>query len=339
MADSNVNEDLRRQSGHSRRDLLRIAAGAVTVAVGAPLASGRQDSPVPPAAPSPWWMGDEHPRSRVVDIRAPHVLNASVADEVALTEVIAQGIQALTLTDTPVQAWRKILGPARRIVLKFNSVGAARINTADAMARALLESLNAAGYPPSLIAGVETPAHLVARFNMRKPAEGWGGEIPVGDGAENVAAWLYEADAVINVPFLKTHPIAGMTCSLKNLSHAVIRHPARYHSDGCSPFVGQVVGSEPVTTRLKVNIVNAIRTVVNNGPDAAERDIYPHGGLLLGFDPVATDAVALDLLLHQRREAGHDSGITVRYLHASRMAGVGRNRPTEIDRVVLDAGT
>ncbi len=371
MPHSGVNEDHRptgdpflqpgaprsRAADRSRRDVLRLAAGAVTAAVGTRWAASSQDaagSPeknaselkpaaaVPAAAtgpPSPWWMGDAHPRSRVIDIRAPHVLNASVADEVALVEVITQGIQALTFTDKPADAWRRILGPSQRIVLKFNSVAAARINTSGAMARALLESLNAAGYPPALIAGVETPEHIAARFETRKPAEGWGPEIAVGGGRESLAAWVYEADAIINVPFLKTHPIAGMTCCCKNISHAVVRRPARYHSNGCAPFVGEILGSEPVTARLKVNIVNAIRTVVNRGPDAAERDVYPHGGLLLGFDPVATDAVGLDLLLRQRREYGLSPDVEVRYLQAARTAGIGRLRPTEIDRAVIEAGT
>ena len=344
MATEDGNTQGEPQAKPSRRDLLGYAAAAslaaVTRAAPAGLGTGAGTRPQSSAAtqPVPWWLGPQFKRSRVVDTYSRHVLNASVADKIALTELIVHGVQSLTRKSDPVQAWQAVLGPAKLIVLKFNTVAARQINTTDAMARALVEALAAGDYGPDRIALVEVPRHLQAQLQTRDVPRGWGEAIAVGEARDELANYLYEADAIINVPFLKTHKIAGMTCCLKNLSHALIRHPARYHANGCSPYVGQIVGAGAITSRLKLNIVNAVRTVINNGPDAAENDIYPHGGILLGFDPVATDAVGLDILLRQRRKAGLGGHLDVPYLEDARARGVGRMRVTEIDHLVLEVG-
>jgi hypothetical protein len=278
-------------------------------------------------------MSEERPRSRVVDVRSDKVLNASVPDPLVLGELLDQGLCYLTGAATPEPAWRAVLGTARRIVVKLNSVGADVIGTTDAMVRVLVERIKQAGYDSSQIALVEAPQHLTKILATRKPPRGWGSPAIVGGNAEPLAAYLLEADAVINVPFLKTHQIAGMSASLKNLSHALIRHPGRYHDNACSPYVGQVVGAQEVSSRLKLNVVNALRMVVNNGPDAREEDIVAYGGLLLGFDPVAVDTVGLELLAIERRRLGVRGRLDVRYLPAAGEAGVGRWRPGHLERI------
>ena len=329
----------------TRRELL---AGATATAVGmfARLgsASGQQAASAPVAtqprattpAACPWWMGEKHPRSRVVDVRSDKVLNASVPDLVALGELLDEALCSLTETATPQRAWRSVLGTARRIVVKLNSVGADAIGTSDAMVRVLVGGMKEAGYDPGQIALVEAPQYLTGILGTREPPHGWGSPIVVGGNPEPLAAYLHEADALINVPFLKTHQIAGMSACLKNLSHALIRHPARYHDNGCSPYVGQVVGTQEVSSKLKLNVVNALRVVVNNGPDARQQDIVGYGGLLLGFDPVAVDTVGLEMLAVERRRGGLTGGrLDVRYLSSAGEAGVGHWRPGRLERVGL----
>ncbi|GAG31038.1 unnamed protein product, partial [marine sediment metagenome] len=97
----------------TRRELL---GGATAAAVGmfARLgsASGQQAASAPVAtqprattpAACPWWMGEKHPRSRVVDVRSDKVLNASVPDPMALGELLDQALCSLTDTATPQRA-------------------------------------------------------------------------------------------------------------------------------------------------------------------------------------------------------------------------------------------
>jgi len=286
--------------------------------------------------PTPWWIERYPELSRVVEVRSARVLNASVVEPGRLGEMLDRGIQHLTGSANPLTGWQAVLGAAERIVLKFNAVGAGTIRTTEPMARVLVSRLAAAGYEAGRVALVEAPAKLTKELGARTAAPGWGTSVPLAGTAEELANYLLEADALINVPFLKTHQIAGMSGCLKNISHAVIRHPARYHANGCSPFVGQVVGSSPVSSRLKLNIVNALRVVVDGGPDAREADIVGYGGLLLGFDPVAVDNVGLSILATERRRLGLNGGGEIRYLVAAARAGLGRWRPVDIDRVAVE---
>jgi uncharacterized protein (DUF362 family) len=151
-----------------------------------------------------------------------------------------------------------------------------------------------------------------------------------------LARYLFDADAIINVPFLKTHQIAGMSGCLKNLSHALIRHPAQFHANGCSPYVGQVVGSREVSSRLKLNLMNAVRVVVDGGPGARTENTVGYGGLLLGFDPVAMDYAGLSILAAERHRLGLRGGLAVRYLASSAEMGLGRWRPTDVDRAEIE---
>jgi len=333
----------------TRRELLAAAATATLGILSNPPRGRAQttqpagnashvSSPVPP----PWWLDDHRSRpsgkSRVIDIRSDSVLHASVVDRVIIGEMLDQGIQNLTGAASAERAWRAVLGPAERIVVKFNTVGAAVIKTNDALAPVLVERISAAGYAPENIALAEVPRFVTQELGAPEVARGWGKPIQLAGRPEPLAQYLYDADAVINVPFLKTHQIAGMSGCMKNLSHALIRHPARYHGNGCSPYVAQVVGSNAVASKLKLNIVNAIRLVANRGPDAREEDIVAWGGLLLGFDPLAVDTVGLSILAAERRRLGLSPQLRVRYLAAAARMGLGRWRPAEIDRTVLEAG-
>lgn len=334
----------------TRRELL-TAAAAATLGLFADSHRGRAQSSQPATSPArslnagrvPWWREGGGPcppgRSRVVDIRSSGVLHASVVDQVTLGEMLDQGIQNLTGAATVERGWQVVLGSAERIVLKFNAVGAPVIKTNDALARVLVERIAGAGYSSDKIALAEVPHFVAQELGTSEVVRGWGAAVEVGGTPEPLAQYLYDADALINVAFLKTHQIAGMSGCMKNLSHALIRHPARYHGNGCSPYVGQVVGSDEVSSRLKLNLVNAIRLVVKGGPDAREEDIVPWGGLLLGFDPLAIDTVGLSILAAERRRLGLTSGLEVRYLSSAAKMGLGRWQPADIDRIVVETGT
>jgi len=328
------------QSEPSRRELLRAAAAAVAVWTGAPLRHGvveacpRQPVSRPPAT-SPWWLGKYRPCSRVVQVRSPGVLGDAAVNPSVLSDMLSAGVQVLTGRDSTGDGWRSVLGNAERIVIKFNRVGGGVLATTDALARELVGALEKSGYTRDRIALVEAPPQLARELGTREPAGGWGSSIIVGGRPEELAAYLLEADALINVPFLKTHRVAGMSGALKNLSHAVIRHPGRYHDGGCAPYVGEVIGQEEVSSRIRLTIVDALRLMVRNGPESSTRDVIGHCELLFGFDPVAIDSVGLQTLLHKRLELGIEDRIAVPYLDAAGAAGVGRREAHLIDRVVV----
>ncbi|MCG3128705.1 MAG: hypothetical protein CHACPFDD_03596 [Phycisphaerae bacterium] len=318
----------------TRRDLLGYAA-AVSLGSVAPTLAG--DDPEPTAY-QPWWVQRFPNRSTAINVRSANVLGGGNVRTSVLSQMLAISIQRLTQTTQTADAWRAILGDARRIVVKFNSVDADRMKTSDAMAEVITAGLLHADYPPSAIALVECPRPAAVRERFRRVLSGWGSPIPIGDdgATEELANYVLEADAIINVGFLKAHHLAGMSACMKNLAFAAIRRPARYHDNGCSPYVARVIGAEPVSTRLRLCIVNALRVRAAHAAELVPNAFRDFGELLVGFDPVAVDSVAHSAISDLRRTAGVEAELNVPYLAAAGHLGVGRTRPNEIERLVVD---
>ena len=148
---------------------------------------------------------------------------------------------------------------------------------------------------------IEVPTSLAAKLGTRPEIHDWsGGEVSFGTGSDELSAVLQEVTAIINVPFLKTHNIAGVTGCLKNLSHALVRRPGRYHDQACAPYVGNIVALPQIRSKLRLNIVNAIRALFNGGPHVRPEGIWNHSALIISRDPVAADAVGLDIINDER---------------------------------------
>jgi uncharacterized protein (DUF362 family) len=129
-------------------------------------------------------------------------------------------------------------------------------------------------------------------------------ETDFGSGSDRFAAVLDQVTALISVPFLKTHNIATMTCCLKNLSHGLIKHPGRYHSGGCSPFIADIVAAPAIRAKLKLCVVDALRVVHDGGPSVVIGGVKDSGLLLVSKDPVATDTVGFSILSDLRFKNG-----------------------------------
>ncbi|MFQ5494689.1 MAG: DUF362 domain-containing protein, partial [Phycisphaerae bacterium] len=203
----------------------------------------------------------------------------------------------------------------------------------------LIESLVAAGWPAKRLVCLEAPPGLAASAGTHPARRGFDlSETDFGSGRDQFASVLRQITALIDVPFLKTHNICGMTSCLKNLSHGLVKHPARYHGNGCSPYIGDIVGAAPIRSRLRLCRVDAFRVVFSPGPPARAATVSDEGVLLASTDPVAADRVGLTVLNDIRRERGLEpvggSAVGPAYLRAAHDRGVGIGVWTRIDRVV-----
>lgn len=234
----------------------------------------------------------------VVEVRSEHLFSGHAIRAVKLEAMLAEGLTQLTGEADVGRAWRSLLGDDDIIGIKFNQSGAERIGTTPLMAEALVKSLaRHGGFDPDRIVLLEEGENAVAGYRTR-PAERRYSQrsVDFGCGRDQFVGFVDQVTAIINVPFLKTHHAAVMTGCLKNLSHGLVRHPARFHAGGCDPAIGRIVASLPIRSRLRLNVVNAIRVVVDGGPEAHEGDIERYSGLLLSADPVAADACGFDIL-------------------------------------------
>ncbi len=243
--------------------------------------------------------------ARVVQTRSPYICGAHGIEKSILHDFIEEGLCAVTGAPNGTEAWNKLLKPSDVVLIKCNQSAREPLGTTPPVIDEMLRSMVTAGFSLDQIMVLEAGDLSLLR-KTRKPDLRWQGKlVQFGSaGEDSFLAALDEATAIINVPFIKTHSMATMSGCLKNLSHGLIRHPARFHANGCDPAIGQIVASEPIRSKLRLNVVNGIRLVFDKGPDAQRSTIHDAGTMLFSTDPVAADSVAFGLLNSVRSERG-----------------------------------
>lgn len=268
------------------------------------------------------------PPSHVVEVRNARAVGDEQVHPTILAESLALALTTLSGESTTSEAWRTLLQPKDIVGLKFNRSAQRTIGTTFDMGSAILESLIDAGFDPNRIVCIEAPPELTDRFGTRSPRPGFDLEpTDFGSGRDELASVLHQVTAIINIPFLKHHNIAGITCALKNLSHGVVKHPARYHRNGCSPYIADINRIPLLRDKVRLHLVDGLRIVADGGPDPRGGVIANSGVLLAGRDGVAIDTVALAMLndvrsqydLHPIARTASD----VAYLAAAHRAGLG----------------
>lgn len=281
------------------------------------------------------------PRSRVVQMRSRWAIDGPTVHRTIVREMLEEALITLTETADPRQAWRCFLKPDDVIGIKFNRSGQAVIGTTGAIAEVLIASLTDAGWRPDQLICIEAPPETAAVYGTTPPCPGYATTASDFDsGSDQLALALGQVTALIDVPFLKTHNIAGMTCALKNLSHAFVKHPARYHRNGCCPYVADIVSLSELHGKLRLCLVDGLRVVYDRGPEASAETMSDEGLLMASFDPVATDAVGLAVLNDVRRRHGlppvADSPAALGYLADAHRKGLGIALAHGIDLVRRD---
>jgi uncharacterized protein (DUF362 family) len=146
----------------------------------------------------------------------------------------------------------------------------------------------------------------------------------MGDCTVTIAREVIDADVVINLPKLKTHQQAGMTCCVKNLFGCVVgRRKAFLHflCGGEEERFGGMLLDVARMARPALHVVDGIVAMHRGGPIRGEAIEF--GAVLAGADPVAADTVAFHLA-----GADHDGVCTHR---AARRAGIAGTRLDAID--------
>ena len=309
-----------RSSGLSRRDFIsRSSTLALGAAVGGTLSAQPRARATPPAHGQP---------ATVVRVRSDNVIHVQQVDRRVLAQMLHQGLTAVTGASSSTQAWKKLLKPDDIVGLKFNRSAADALGTTLPMADVLVRSLSEAGFAPAQIVPIEVPEAVYGETGACRPNKGWAAqETAFGSGRDHLAGVLDQVTAIINVPFLKTHNIAGLTCCLKNLSHALVKHPARFHANHCSPYIADIVALPKISGKLRLHIVNSLRLVFDGGPEATQAAVASGGVLFFGTDPVAVDTVGLEHLNHKRLEEGLEpirpNGGRLQYLPRAAELGLG----------------
>jgi uncharacterized protein (DUF362 family) len=140
--------------------------------------------------------------------------------------------------------------------------------------------------------GIEDAARSAGATVAPAAAESYYQEVAVKGSkvlaSAKVHELILEADAVINLPVLKSHGGAGMTCSLKNLMGTVWDRE-EFHFKGLDACIADVA----LAVRPTLNVVDASRVMLTGGPRGNGGSRYAELGMqILCPDIVAADAAA-----------------------------------------------
>jgi len=94
-----------------------------------------------------------------------------------------------------------------------------------------------------------------------------------------------------------------VTLGMKNF-YGAIHNPNKYHDQNCDPYIVDAVSHRYVARKWRLTICDGVRAQYNAGPGAHPGFAWPFGGLLLGRDFVAVDAVGADWLEPAARKRG-----------------------------------
>ena len=244
----------------------------------------------------------------------------SSLDAERLHKLLDRAVQALFDRDDPVSAWRCVVKPGEVVGLKVNCLAGRWMSTTPELVEAVCERLQQAGIKgQDIIVWDRLNTDLEdAGFPIRYKGPGiryigndvlgYEPELMVYGAAGSLVCRTLTrvCDAVINMPVLKDHGIAGLPGALKNMFGA-IHNPNKYHLDNGDPYVADVYSLSPIRSKTRLAICDATTAQYEGGPSFMPHWTWPFNGLLVGTDPVALDHTAWHIIERKRAEMNMSS--------------------------------
>ena len=273
---------------------------------------------------------------RVIAVKSDKSVDIATgaADDAAVREMMAAGMQALTGAKSSADAWRRFFDPSDVVGIKVNCGGYPSCVSSYEIVGETVRQLTGIGVPLSQI-------FVYERFQSQLDEVNYAAHLPEGlqiaaaeranrytDNAGYDPATYVEADLfgeedtrsnlmrlvtskltkIINVPNMKDHGATGVTGCLKNIAYGSFSNVARTHQSGKShtySMVGTLASVEPLRSRTVLQIMDGLRAVWHGGPFArTTRYVFYPKQIMFGTDPVAMDRLLLDIIDDKRKAEG-----------------------------------
>jgi uncharacterized protein (DUF362 family) len=251
----------------------------------------------------------------VVIARDPKVrIAGSSFDSAQVAKLVDRAMQASFNVDSPLEAWKQVVRPGEVVGLKVNCLGGRGNATHPELVEAITERLREAGITEIVIWERQNSDLEHARFKIVERGSGlrcfgndtlgFEDDLSIfGQAGSRICHTLTQVcDAVINLPVLKDHGIAGVTLALKSMFGA-IHNPNKYHSNAGDPYVADVNMLAPIRQKLRLHICDGLNAQYEGGPSFMPQWMWPFNGLLVARDPVALDYVGWKIIEEKRGQA------------------------------------
>jgi uncharacterized protein (DUF362 family) len=258
-------------------------------------------------------------KSKVVISKNSHIQKSmGSVDSDQMLKSLDNGMQSLFAADHPLTAWEQVVKPGEVIGLKVNCLSG-RGATHTTLVQAISERLQAVGIRSEDIviwdrfnSDLEDGGY---RLNHRGRGVRCFGNDTLGFESDfeifkSAASLLCKTltrvcDAVINLPVLKDHGIAGITISLKNMFGA-IHNPNKYHLNVGNPYIPDVFSLPSIKKKVRLTICDAIVAQYEGGPSYMPHWSWPLNSLILSRDPVALDYTGWQIIEAERKKRGFE---------------------------------
>jgi len=214
-------------------------------------------------------------KSRVVLIRSEEALdeNSKFNAEI-IQQMLDEAVMNLFEQDDPVKTFKSLVKPDDIVGIKSNVWS--YLPTPKELENAIKQRL--------LDAGVQE------------------NNISISDRGVRTDPVFVNSTALINVRPLRTHYLAGLSGCLKNYVTFVKNIP-EYHPNNCADLA-LLFNLPQVKGKTRLNILCALTPQFHGrGPHHFNRRyVWNYNGLIVGTDPVAVDAVGLEIVKAKRRE-------------------------------------
>jgi hypothetical protein len=254
--------------------------------------------------------------SKVVHARHAGVWSGESLGPNALRQMLDASITELTGLNDAGEAWRALFQPGERVVIKVNAFRNSLIWTHAPLVMAITDALQDAGVGADQIVIFDCLTRELETAGYPVNKDGAGVRCYGNDG-DHVGDWdivgrgtqisriLMDCDALINVPVLKAHRLAGLSFAMKN-HYGTISNPSSYHrGQAITQGMAEINALPPIRDRTRLIVGDMLAACLYYGAS------YPYweadwkgDALLMSFDPVAHDTVGLDIIANLREAEG-----------------------------------
>jgi uncharacterized protein (DUF362 family) len=200
--------------------------------------------------------------------------------------------------------WKKYFSHKDIVGIKVNCIAGKKLSTNPELVNAIISGLLLAGVKEDNIIiydrGTRELARAGFRINKRRKGVKCYGNDAVGYdfiptmirsvGCCFSKILSRQVTAIINVPVLKDHELAGVSLSLKN-HFGSINNPNKYHGNNCDPYIADLNSHPFIKDKTRLVICDGIVALYNGGPGYKKQWTWNYRGLLVSTDPVALDYI------------------------------------------------
>ncbi|MCC6590754.1 MAG: DUF362 domain-containing protein [Bryobacterales bacterium] len=280
---------------------------------------------------------------RVVAVNGENSILSGAYQPEIIQKMMHKGMLELTGAPAWADAWRMFIQKGDVVGIKVCPVGGKKLCSDATVLRQIIDGINQAGVPNKDIVVYDRYRRqfLAAGFHKWLP-EGvrwsWAADeyntwqlgmdgydpdvymemalVKPGDNPNDAHSrrsyasqfLTKQVNKIINLPVLKSHQSAGVTLTLKNMSHGFVNNVNRSHINrelnACDMFIPAVVDMPVIRQKVVLHIMDGVKAGFNGGPGTPPQFVWEYKTMFFGTDPVAMDRTGWKIIDAKRAKEG-----------------------------------